>query len=710
MSQPARDLKTLQAELALYGLKSVPIHPGVAGAAPAANSKQAPAVKRTTTTPELQPANNDNDDDNDDDDSPSRPPIYVAWFDPKPKGSPGRKGYPLQKVLDMTDGDYGMVFDATKILLMRTKGIVMHAGISKQPYGLVGRIIRKLAAIFGEFDMYASGRYWPLKGFVHAVLRSQSNLYKERLKNKKKKKGKQSKAEPVHMELAGQETVEELPSAEDLAFEGVDVAFEGAGALNAGVAVEDDAMYHMAQDLTRMSLDPNESANFDQGEEDDDTFEMSQPFFSSPNPALTLPPASTVVPLPVRSPTPMIPPVHTRAPAPPFAQSARPAPAQTRASMPPAPSGHVPAQVATRASAPPQGNPALLAQARAPAPTTAHALSLDYVPLTSSSRPFFSKATRAPPEPTRFRQWGANPFSAPAPINTSIPGLPPVPAPPPVLAPPPVIAPPPVPAAVSDGVGSVDLLTPEVFAQLERLAACSAEMRDRLPPRYQQLLQVFHPLSSHSADPPSPTPQASSRPRPRMKYAPQPNLADGYESPPSDASASEFNRPVDVEDNPIVAPEAQVAVAVRVSKRKNGVAGKSAGAGKGDSGTGASVAGEAGSGAGTRGGRGGTRGGRGGTQSGTRGGARGRTKGDAGGGATEGTMEREVDGAIGSAQVSGLGEGQGGGAGGSVGTSGYNTKGKGKAKATNPIKGPPNATANPEAPQPTRRSTRTTPK
>ncbi|KAG9075567.1 hypothetical protein FRC06_010020, partial [Ceratobasidium sp. 370] len=41
-----------------------------------------------------------------------RPPIYVGWCSPKPKGSPGRGkgGYCLQEKLQMTDGDYLIVY------------------------------------------------------------------------------------------------------------------------------------------------------------------------------------------------------------------------------------------------------------------------------------------------------------------------------------------------------------------------------------------------------------------------------------------------------------------------------------------------------------------------------------------------------------------------------------------------------------------------
>jgi hypothetical protein len=55
----------------------------------------------------------------DDEDVPStldRPPIYIGWYvdengkGGKPPGSPGRKGFPLQQVLSMTNGDYAIVW------------------------------------------------------------------------------------------------------------------------------------------------------------------------------------------------------------------------------------------------------------------------------------------------------------------------------------------------------------------------------------------------------------------------------------------------------------------------------------------------------------------------------------------------------------------------------------------------------------------------
>ncbi|KAG9095153.1 hypothetical protein FRC06_010080 [Ceratobasidium sp. 370] len=125
---------------------------------------------------------------------PARTTIVVHWCE-KLKGSPGRgtAGYNLWKKLGMPARNYRLILSSIKVLLMHQHRIDMTASITFQDEDILWHVLMKAAKQYPEFDIFAKQGRWPLRAFVHSILRTSSNMHQENSgqpQSKKKKGGK----------------------------------------------------------------------------------------------------------------------------------------------------------------------------------------------------------------------------------------------------------------------------------------------------------------------------------------------------------------------------------------------------------------------------------------------------------------------------------------------------------------------------------------
>ncbi|KAG9089316.1 serine/threonine protein kinase, partial [Ceratobasidium sp. 370] len=176
--------------------------------------------------------------------APNQLPLRIACLDKKPTGSPGRgegAGYCLQEKLDMSDGDYNIVYDGVKVLLMRTKGIDMTQTITKQDPALIRHVVRKVAGLYPEFDFYKGAGYWPLRAFAQLILKTKTEQHRRNLNNTGKKKISRGRGRRKPKEEAA--GVSAQPAFEDKpAFEG-EPAFEGKPAFEGELAFEGEPAF-----------------------------------------------------------------------------------------------------------------------------------------------------------------------------------------------------------------------------------------------------------------------------------------------------------------------------------------------------------------------------------------------------------------------------------------------------------------------------------
>ncbi|KAF8601342.1 hypothetical protein BDV93DRAFT_558430 [Ceratobasidium sp. AG-I] len=493
------DMKAFQAQLAAFGMEIRETETGFAPV-PIAQGQPAPATKpaKLQRMPAPAPSLNNNN-------PPAtfKPRFKVQKVD-KPLGSPGRgkTGYNLEHYLGMDKEAYKLVHHGMKTIMMRTKSIDMTKSITKQPAGAVYSVLQKGVIVYPEFEMYRDAGQWALKGFVHMILRVASGLYRDRI-NALARKALALKQEAPDIEqpsVADQSFDFDPPyDAQELdidqSFEATEVPFDAeipakaAGNVDASMVIEDDAIEAVAKELSTMSLDINASTYPTHDDEDSGDFEM----------ALTGS-ASLAHPLAQAS---------LDAPAPPPAQFV-PVPTQTsaRASTAPVPPTFASALAQTRMSAPRIPPPARSntqapdsVSARASAPKPASVPALDSI----------SASARAPAPPSSL-----DPLAHATPL-------------PPVATPAQVVAPSSTSAFAQffADAGIINMLTPELDAQLQRFAASSESVRSRLPLMFQAAISSTPLASSATRVVPSvPNPSSTTllatttKPQPKTKAAP----------------------------------------------------------------------------------------------------------------------------------------------------------------------------------------------
>ncbi|KAG9086007.1 hypothetical protein FS749_003976 [Ceratobasidium sp. UAMH 11750] len=122
------------------------------------------------------------------------PSFVVKWVPNRPDGSPGRGDYNLEDTFELTSDEYWTIWNVCKHALLRTPGIDMTKSITLQrPKGIVRKVVNKLVLIFPEFDAYSLVDHYALEDFCHAILRSSSSNYKQKLKNPPRKSRKRGK-------------------------------------------------------------------------------------------------------------------------------------------------------------------------------------------------------------------------------------------------------------------------------------------------------------------------------------------------------------------------------------------------------------------------------------------------------------------------------------------------------------------------------------
>ncbi|KAG9084094.1 hypothetical protein FRC06_004210 [Ceratobasidium sp. 370] len=439
--------------------------------------------------------------------------------------------------------------------------------------GLVPWVIWKALEMYPEFNRYSGVKYWPLKVFIHLILRTGADQHKKHLRNggmkKTRRQGKKAEegvagegaatgAEPVVSveQLAQAPAIEQSFTIEDPF--GAEPPFDAKPPfdpnhpfniepefgveppldVDASMAVGDNAVDAVVGELSRMSMDPGMPYDATQDQEDTDKFDMSQTVLRW---------ALVPGPVPKRASTPLrmardslanTPPTSTHASTPWPAASADQA------------GGSASALTHTSVSAPTQVFPAPAAPGRA-------------VVLPSLGVP---STTPTPPPALSLAL-----ATEPTPMPTSTP---------------PAVAPTPRPTTSptdNEDFAYSDLamvFTPSVIADLERLAALPENMRTQVPLKYQGLLKTLPlafspnpatspghvPVSTLTAGPalgpgpgsvpapalalaagsaPEPVPHSQPQPKPQALPQPMP-VDDDNESVLSDApSTSESNPPVD---------------------------------------------------------------------------------------------------------------------------------------------------------------------
>ncbi|KAF8601266.1 hypothetical protein BDV93DRAFT_608199 [Ceratobasidium sp. AG-I] len=442
-------LAAIQAQLAVYGY-GVCAKPEGSTAAPAVNHQPTPAVTSAKPKPppkpkpKPQPAcdDNDSDDDNDNDNDNgnsghrhlkhTRPPIHVEWVSEEPEGSPGRGKYRLRHVLGMTKPGYSIVRDIMKVLLMRTKGINMQAAPTYQRRALIDHVVLKGAKLLPEFEMYHHVEYWPLRAFIHMILRTKSEVHNRRLREGRKAEAEESKqkAGEENMVLGGQATAgaESLPKHVDNP--DTTMAF-------------DEAMENIVGEMSIMSVDPDKSTNSpDDQDHDGGAFDIHE---------TVLDPINLVpVPVPARKSAPSSIGQAQSGLAPDPAPAGAPAPSNSFALTPLASTSAVPDPVPGLA----QGSTPVLPDCS----RSARSVHLTASQSSNSAAP----AINAVPTVTG----SSTPASSHTSVNTSL------------------------------DLNLASLLTPDVLLQIQRLATLPEDMRICVPPMYLPLLQAFAPRSA----------------------------------------------------------------------------------------------------------------------------------------------------------------------------------------------------------------------
>ncbi|KAG9127774.1 hypothetical protein FRC07_009528 [Ceratobasidium sp. 392] len=380
----------------------------------------------------------------------NRPEIHLAYVPIKPPGTAG-KAWKLNKVLKMTNNDFGLTGDVMKVALMQTHGINMNMAFSYQNKWDVQRVVEQAAKVLYEFDIYRGVDYWPLYSFAYLVLKVASDLGKGRggrggrgcgggrgrapaaateqggkPEGNEPTGGEPTGEEPMGSEPTGSEPTGDEPGGDEL-MGGVAGSTNTEGTVGPEntdgtrvTASANDIASNLADDIANMSMDPRGN--------DDDPGVAANSTMSILPPKLTGAPASSILP-----------PELTGTPA--------------LSILPPE---------ATGALASPGSTPSL-----APVATPA-------------------------PEPT--------PTAAPKPAPVSKPAPAPVPEP----APAPTSTPEPAPVFTSAPASKAAAYPPalaqypaDLLAQLALYATYSPAARTRLPPQFQLALDVLFRINAH---------------------------------------------------------------------------------------------------------------------------------------------------------------------------------------------------------------------
>ncbi|CAE6483398.1 unnamed protein product [Rhizoctonia solani] len=107
---------------------------------------------------------------------PDRPTIQLKWCK-APRGSPGRSGFDLPGLLCMGQGGYTLVRTRMKEIMIHDPEINMNKSITHNDDEAIRRVCYQALAEFPEFDIFRRQKLWPLKAFVHLILKATSEKH-----------------------------------------------------------------------------------------------------------------------------------------------------------------------------------------------------------------------------------------------------------------------------------------------------------------------------------------------------------------------------------------------------------------------------------------------------------------------------------------------------------------------------------------------------
>ncbi|KAG9075589.1 hypothetical protein FRC06_010001 [Ceratobasidium sp. 370] len=108
---------------------------------------------------------------------------------------------------------YRLILSGIKVLLMHQHRIDMTASISFQDEDILWHVLMKAAKQYPEFDIFAKQGRWPLRAFVHSILRTSSNMHQENSgqpQSKKKMGGKAAEDHPPAVDQSMRDVIEPL--------------------------------------------------------------------------------------------------------------------------------------------------------------------------------------------------------------------------------------------------------------------------------------------------------------------------------------------------------------------------------------------------------------------------------------------------------------------------------------------------------------------